>query len=237
MAFEAAGDVRNAAYSLHNAGFALCDIGELEAGEAALNRAMRLADPLGLRGIVLSCKANLGIARARCQDFPTAIALEREAIEGFRLIKSRRDEATARIYLGIILRNLPSELESAEREVRTGIAILPDSPVLGAAAYGALVTVLNVRGKRDEALAATLEGQRLFERAGSVIDGESMCRLSFAEALHAAGRIDDARKAIAKAKERLIERAQRIDDPKWKKSFLERIGEHARTFARASEWG
>jgi tetratricopeptide (TPR) repeat protein len=236
LAFEAAGDARSASYSLHNAGYALCHIGELEAGEAALVRAMRLSDQLGLRGMVLSCKANLGIARARLGDVRGALAVEREAVDGFRALGSRRDEATARVYLGIILRNLPSELEAAEREVRTGIAILPDSPVLAAAAYGGLATVLLVRGKPDEALAAALEGQRLFERAGGVVDGESLFRLSYAEALHAAGRIEEAREAIAVAKKSLLERAERIDDPKWRKSFLERIGEHARTFARATEW-
>jgi tetratricopeptide (TPR) repeat protein len=236
LAFEAAGDARNACISLHNAGYALCHIGDVEAAEASLLRSMRLADQLALRGMVLSAKVNLGIAKARMGDFASAAALEREAIEGFRTLKSRVPEATARVYLGIILRNLPSELEGAEREVRTGIAILPDSPVLAAAAYGALATVLLVRGKRQEALAAALEGQRLFDRAGGVVDGESLFLLAHAEALHATGRVDEARAAIRNARDRLMSRAERIDDPKWRTTFLERVGEHARTLSRAKEW-
>ena len=108
--------------------------------------------------------------------------------------------------------------------------------MLGASAWGVLSHVLLMRGKKDDALSAALEGKRLFDQTGGVVDGESLFRLAYAEALHAAGRTDDARAAIDDARRRLHERADRIEDPRWRRQFLEEIREHARTLECARLW-
>jgi hypothetical protein len=69
------------------------------------------------------------------------------------------------------------------------------------------------------------------------VDGEEeVIRLAYAEALFEAGDRVGAREAIASAKERLTDRAARIQDPELRKSFLERVPENARTMALAREW-
>ena len=61
-------------------------------------------------------------------------------------------------------------------------------------------------------------------------------RLAHAEALHATGAHDAARRAIADARARLYTIADKIADPTYKTSFLEDVPENARTLALASAW-
>ncbi len=64
-----------------------------------------------------------------------------------------------------------------------------------------------------------------------------MIRLVLVEALRANGDVDGARRLIATARDRLFERAEKIVDPEWRRCFLERVPEHARTIALAAELG
>jgi len=61
-------------------------------------------------------------------------------------------------------------------------------------------------------------------------------RLAHAEALHATGAHDAARRAIAEARTRLFTMADRIADPAYKNSFLENVSENTRTLALARAW-
>ncbi len=61
-------------------------------------------------------------------------------------------------------------------------------------------------------------------------------RLAHAEALHATGAHDAARRAITDARARLFTIAGRIADPAYKTSFLEDVPENARTLALARAW-
>jgi hypothetical protein len=61
-------------------------------------------------------------------------------------------------------------------------------------------------------------------------------RLAHAEALHATGAHDAARRAIADARGRLLAIADRIGDPAHKHSFLHNVPENARTLTLARSW-
>jgi hypothetical protein len=61
-------------------------------------------------------------------------------------------------------------------------------------------------------------------------------RLVLAKAQHAAGLDKAARRTIEAARERLLSRAQKILDADLRKSFLERVPEHARTLSLARQW-
>jgi hypothetical protein len=61
-------------------------------------------------------------------------------------------------------------------------------------------------------------------------------RLAHAEALHATGAEDAARRAIADARARLVAIAGKIADPSYRTSFLEQVPENARTLALARAW-
>jgi hypothetical protein len=61
-------------------------------------------------------------------------------------------------------------------------------------------------------------------------------RLTHAEALHATGAHDAAARAIADARARLLAIADKITDPDYKASFLERVPENAKTLTLADAW-
>lgn len=58
-------------------------------------------------------------------------------------------------------------------------------------------------------------------------------RLAHAEALHAAGDLATAQAAIAEARDRLLAVAGTIDDPTYRRGFLEDVPVNARTLALA----
>jgi hypothetical protein len=72
--------------------------------------------------------------------------------------------------------------------------------------------------------------------AGSITEGEALIRLAYAEALDATGQHAAAVEAITVARDLLMARAGRINNPAWRRSFLEKIRENSRTLARAGEW-
>ncbi|MBK9259698.1 MAG: protein kinase [Polyangiaceae bacterium] len=65
---------------------------------------------------------------------------------------------------------------------------------------------------------------------------ESWLMLTRAEALHAAGRKVEARDTLSRAREDLLERAARIRDSAYARSFIENVFVHARTLALWDAW-
>jgi len=144
------------------------------------------------------------------------------------------DEGKGRWVLAEVLRRL-GDLEGAEREVQLalGMVVPLDHPgVLGTLAFLRLA-----QGRPEEALAAAAEATD----RGSVIGGCGMfrgafVRLAHAEALHATGAHDAARRAIAEARAHLFAIADRIADPVFERSFLESVPENARILELARAW-
>lgn len=60
--------------------------------------------------------------------------------------------------------------------------------------------------------------------------------LTRAEARTAAGETDAAREAIREARADVLAGAEKIEDPAYRQSFLERVSTHARTLSLAREW-
>ena len=142
-----------------------------------------------------------------------------------------RLEAGSRIYLAQILM-LAGALDGALAEARSAVEQLREvAPPLRPFAYATLASIHLARLEHADALAASAEAVRTGD--GPIEAGESLVRLTRAEALHASGQVEAARTAIAEAETRLRERAERINDEAYRRSFLERIPEHARTIELA----
>jgi ATP/maltotriose-dependent transcriptional regulator MalT len=171
--------------------------------------------------------------RCGCRSAPEALSIEDQALE-FRLQGDRRLEATARAYLSYILLEL-GELDRAEDELR--IALANTQPPMRPAMLAGIARVLLIRGQSADALDAASEAVGVLEQLGSVEEGESLVRIIFVEALLANGDRDAARVAVRTAYVRLVERADRITDPEWRRMFVERVPENARTIELARELG
>jgi hypothetical protein len=74
------------------------------------------------------------------------------------------------------------------------------------------------------------------ESLTGVEEGEALIRLADAETLHASGAHAQARTAIAAARTRLLARAARIKDDRWRESYLHNVPDHRRTLELAELW-
>jgi hypothetical protein len=101
-------------------------------------------------------------------------------------------------------------------------------------ALAVLAQALLQQGKISEGLERAREGMDLLRSLGALEEGEALVRLTFAEALSAAG--DPAAHAvIVEAKGALVARAENIHDLALRTSFLECVDENAATLALAAK--
>jgi tetratricopeptide (TPR) repeat protein len=157
------------------------------------------------------------------------------AVEQGKSKHLRVDEGRGRYALGDVLRRA-GELSAAEREVTAAIDLLTIVPLDHLAAMATLAAIKLAAGRTAEALELSDEVVKRLEALGGFDYKGAFARAVHAEALHAAGDVEAARRAIAAARARLLENAGRISDPELRRSYLERVPENARTMELARAW-
>jgi eukaryotic-like serine/threonine-protein kinase len=163
-----------------------------------------------------------------------ARALATQLSEHGHAIRIPLEECRGRWVLGEVLRRI-GDLESAERELATALEMA--TPLERPGVLGTLSMLRLAQGRAGEALAAAEDAiARCGEMGGCGMFRGAFVRLAHAEALHATGAHDAARRAIAEARTRLLEIAGRIADPEYRQSFLHGVPENARTLALAGSW-
>jgi tetratricopeptide (TPR) repeat protein len=235
LAFEQAGDLRNACAVRTNLGYLYCELGDFQRAEAALRQASAASDRMGLFDLTAAVQQNLGRVLGQRGELAEAERLERQAIDDFSRQGDPRMEGAARTYLAEIL-IAAGDYAGAEREAAAAIATLAGAPSLQVAALGVSCRARLGRGDAVWALEAGRAAHEALERLGDIEEGESMVRLAFAEALEQSGRGDEARRAAAVAHQRLLARAERIEEPAWRNRFLHMVPVNARILALAEEW-
>jgi eukaryotic-like serine/threonine-protein kinase len=144
------------------------------------------------------------------------------------------EEYRGRWVLGEALRRI-GDLEGAERELE--IALGMATPLEHPGVLGSLSALRLAQGRAGEALATAEDAMaRCTAMGGCGMFRGAFIRLVHAEALHATGAHDAARRAITDARARLLAIADRIVDPHHRQSFLEAAPENARTLALARTW-
>ncbi|MBI3203905.1 MAG: protein kinase [Myxococcales bacterium] len=234
-AAERAGNLRVACRQRADAGYERLLLGDADGALAACQSSLAQAELMGLDSVALQCLHNGGLALLRLGQLETALDFEQRAVQGYAKAKDWRLQGASHAYLSLI-QLARGELEGAEVEARMGAALMAETPATHAFGLACLARVLLARGKLDEALAAATQAHDHLEAAGQIEDGAHLIRLVFAEALHAVGRVDDARQAIARARARVAETAAKIQDATHRRSFLERVPENARTLELAGAW-
>jgi eukaryotic-like serine/threonine-protein kinase len=235
QAFEQAGDLRNACAIRTNLGYLYCELGDFQRAEAALRQASAASDRMGLYDLTAAVHQNLGRVLGQRGDLADADRLERQAVDAFRRQGDPRMEGAARTYLAEIL-IAAGDYAGAEREAAAAIMTLAGAPSLQVAALGVSSRARLGRGDAEGALEAGRAAHEALERLGEIEEGESMVRLAFAEALEQSGARDEARRALAVAHQRLLARADRIEEPAWRNRFLHAVPVNARIFALGDEW-
>ncbi|XXY22742.1 protein kinase [Sorangium sp. So ce216] len=132
---------------------------------------------------------------------------------------------------------LRDELAEAEEELRA-VGDLDALVPMVRATHLSLEAEIRIRQRRaDEAVALAREALAWNRRAGAVYaPRQESFPAIYAEALHASGDAEAAREVIRAARDELLARAGRIDDPAFRRGFLENVSANARTLALASAW-
>lgn len=228
--FEAANEERHALTFRTSVGFGHIALGKYAEAAAILRDTLARADRMSLSHTRVIAKHNLGYAVALAGDLSAGIAIERDAIEDARAQKDRWVECVSHTYLADLLWRsgdptaaLGSALTSAELSDRPNRAL-----ALAIAARAALAL-----GRPDEARAHATASAALLDELGSIEDGEALTRLAFVEVMAACGDLPAAERALARAKERLAERAAKISNVELRRCFLENVPDHRETLAYA----
>ncbi|EYF06826.1 serine/threonine-protein kinase [Chondromyces apiculatus] len=233
--FLHAGDLRNACLNRVNAAHCLIQLGMYGRAETALKEALGEAERMSLHNVATFAKQNLGLCWLHLGNLGSARAVLLEAIEAFLTQENRRQEGRSRAYLAQVLSRL-GDPAAAEAEAEAAVETLAFVPTLRAMALAVRARGLLDLGRGMEALVLAREALSLLGSLGGTEESEALIRLTYAEALRAAGHRGAARDAVGLAMDRLLERAQRIQDPGRRQSFCEEVPEHAKTFALATLW-
>ena len=113
--------------------------------------------------------------------------------------------------------------------------MLAVAPGVQVAARGALARARLGAGDVAGSLEAARVAYTALERLGEIDEGESIVRLTYAEALTAAGEHAQARAVLSVASQRLLARAERVADLSWRDRFLHEVPVNARILALAAE--
>ncbi len=234
-AFREVGDDLATAVQRGNVGFMHVELGEYAEAERALREALEVAGRYRLGGLAAFAKQNLGLALGRQGRLDEGRRMEEEAALAYRTEGNRRMEGGSRVYLAAILA-AAGLLGAAEEQAQEAIALSSAHPPVQAHALATLADIWLLMGRARDAFQPAEEALRLLEDLGGIEDGEALVRLVHAVALGQLGHHTAARAAIAKARDRLLARADKIASPVWRTSFLTRVPENARTLMLARQW-
>jgi tetratricopeptide (TPR) repeat protein len=229
--FAEAGDARNASLQRANIGNAYMQLGAFARAERVLRQAVAVAQPMKL-SFLAPVKANLGHALLRLGYVEEALAVETDAVQRCVEQGYRRFEGASRVYLAEILR-ARGDLDDAAGEAQRAAGASSGAPAIRAHALAVHADILLDARREAEALPLAVEAMRVLLSLEGVEEGEALIRLVHIRALAATGDERAAKERLVEAQARLRVRAERISDPRYRKSFLENVPENAATMALA----
>jgi tetratricopeptide (TPR) repeat protein len=235
-AVREAGNRRRSCVTSINLGCLWTIAGVYSRAEALLREAMDEAESIGLHQLTAHARNNLGYCLGRLGKLDEAIAIEAQAVEDYRELGQLRPEAGSRSYLAYIYLQA-NQLDSAETQARMAVELTDSMPRLRCHALANLALCLLSKKRVAEALEVSGQAMDiLIEFDNNVEEGEATARLAHAQALHACGFADDAYAAIRAARDRLLEQASTVSNPRLRWCFLYNVAEHARILVLAEEW-
>jgi serine/threonine protein kinase len=234
--FERAGDLRSLSFARTQVGYGHLLLGDLRAAEPWIVDGAEGAARLKATYIALRARVYHAEVMLRDGRVDEAIATARAVAAAFNAASLRNMEGLTRRLLARAL-VAAGELDEAEREARTAADMLMLGAYHWPEALTVLAEVLLAQGRAADARSAAEQAMTQIAALGRIGIGDTSIRLIHAEALFADGDRDAARAAIEAARDRLHEKAAKIDDDAARARFLGEVAENARTIALAEAWG
>jgi len=229
-AYEELGEQGHAAWQLVATAFGETELGRFGRAISLLSRARRLAEEASDEYTLRHAELQLASASSRIGEVRPAIPLLKKALEEATQKNDIFTMRVARGYLAFALWRSGQRAEATEL-ARMNIEGVGPEAVAAVFAGGILSSILIEEGRHAEAIeVATRMISAKRNDAGS---GEGLARLALFRALDAAENETAANEALAAARDRLLERADRISDESVRQSFLEEVEPHALTLLEA----
>ncbi len=227
-AFERAGDRRNAVVQRVNLAASYTLLGAYAEAEAELRRALADAVAMDLRHWVRATSTNLAVVLGRLDRLDEARALAEEVVRESGEHDAAQFEGDTRGYLAELCL-ASGDVAEAEAQATRALELLHDAPSLAAYPKTVLARALLARGEAARALDLARAAVAACDEVESGLEEvDALARLTYAEALLATGATSEARDVARRGADRLRARAARIQDPRLRAQFLERVRENAR---------
>jgi tetratricopeptide (TPR) repeat protein len=226
------GDVRGTTEMQTNAAGVLGDLGLMHEAIARTAAVVASAERMQLAYLTPVLHMNLCVLRAEVGQFDEARAAGALALALARQQGDPRGEGMTELYLSQGA-YLEGRFAAAEAHARAAISTLASIKPTLPAAQAALAQALLCQGKAEDALDQAARAYQALQEQGRVDEGDALIRLVYAECLFESGQSHAGREVIGQAHQRLVDRAETITDPGWRRAFLLQTNSHARTLALA----
>jgi len=225
-AFERAGDARNACNARTSLGFAYVEIGDLERAQRELESALGAAEKMGLHTVATRARQNLGLVLALSNRHDEALELLQRVVDESQAQQNIRFEGWTRVYLANT-RFAAGAFIEAEAEAQRAAVLLAQTPPARAGALAASARARLRLGHAESAREAADEAMEILRSLGGIEEFESLVWVAAVEANVGSDARSGVKTAVA-ARQRLLERAGRIEDPAIRASFLTQVPENVR---------
>jgi len=222
------GDRATEANALSNLGYDYALLGMYPSARAALEQALHMHQAIGARRESAYALLNLGLAHWRSGDVHAA----REALEQAQIDLAAVDDTFGRAagmsYLGLVLEQL-GNVDGAQWRFDRAREIFDGMGVRGCAADASagLARCALAQGNRDAARRQVMEVWAYLQQHGSQgMEFPIWAYLTCAEISELLGESDQSRAVVEEGYRDLIQRARKISNIEWGKSFLENVPEH-----------
>ncbi len=221
--FRHVGDARTVTLSLVLEGVSLVELGAFEQASDVLRDAIAACERSKVVAARADAKRILGHSLEGLGRFKEAAALEEEAESDPGATHIYRH--AARASRGWLLAQL-GDLDAGAEHVRSAADDLSFAPSHHAHALAWLARIEVRRGRPEAALSAAESAEKVMRATGAIGGGESAVHVALVESLERSGALDSARAKLTEARAALRERAEKIADPVYRASFLDRIPEN-----------
>jgi tetratricopeptide (TPR) repeat protein len=211
-----------------NEGYTLLLLGFYKSGRAALESGLELAEAVGFRRQRAYSLQNLGLACLRSGDGRTARQILERSLGDMVAVDDGYGRAASLGYLGYVL-EASGDLAGAVRRYEEAKGIFSDLGVLPSTVdcWAGLARCALAQGRLDDAR-QDAEGifSYLSTHGGKGMESPIWAYQTCADIFDALNESEQARAAVEAGYRALMEQAEKIDDPDWRKSFLENVAEH-----------
>ncbi len=233
--YQALGATRHMLFIQTNLADCLLQLGAYERAADVARQVLAPSEEMALDGVTSLANLNLGLALGQLGRTDEALTCVGEGMRLYAARGNRRYHSVGQNYRAEILAGA-DRLDLAAEEARTAVTLSAPFPPIHPQALGILAHVELRLGHAEEALRLSREAVTLLESLGSVLEGAEVIRLTHACALHRVGAVDEAKVAIAVARDRILQSAVLIGDLALRASFLKEVRAHAKTLRLAAEW-